>query len=289
MGFKKENKFGLHEAWNKDKKLSEDHIQSLKETWKIPSQKRLDGIKRRAEKIRGKPSWNKGLKGNLSHVFGHIVSEETRKKIGNANRGEKNGMFGKPSPRVGVCHTEASKQKNREKHLGTKQNLSEETKQKKREVALRNLPALLASDKNWDSPDRNRKISESKKLQWQDIEWKERVLKKVFASNEIKPNKAEFYTDSLIQTARPTDFIYSGNGEIFIGGKCPDWFNVNGKKQVIELFGNYFHSKLVTGRTKKQEEKQRINHFAKYGYQTLIIWESELKNPDKLTQKIQNF
>jgi G:T-mismatch repair DNA endonuclease (very short patch repair protein) len=261
--------------------------------WSEERRKKGSGFKGKVHREESKIKTSRSCKLNPNRYWaGKIrgpLSEDTKEKIRLTKMGNKNPMFGKPSPRRGVKLSKETKLKVSRGKTGTKYNLSEETKQKKREVALRNLPALLASDKNWDSPERNRKISESKKLQWQDIEWKERVLKKVFASNEIKPNKAEFYMDSLIQTARPTDFIYSGNGEIFIGGKCPDWFNVNGKKQVIELFGNYFHSKLVTGRTKRQEEKQRLDHFAKYGYKTLVIWESELKNPDKLTQKIQNF
>lgn len=37
--------------------------------------------------------WNKGMKGNYPYT--HSPTEETKKKIGNANRGVKNGMFGK--------------------------------------------------------------------------------------------------------------------------------------------------------------------------------------------------
>jgi hypothetical protein len=37
--------------------------------------------------------WNKGMKGN--YPYSHPCSENAKQKIGNANRGEKNGMFGK--------------------------------------------------------------------------------------------------------------------------------------------------------------------------------------------------
>jgi len=114
-------------------------------------------------------------------------------------------------------------------------------------------------------------------------------MKKVFASCEIKPNKTEIFTDSLVQKARPTDFIYSGDGKIFIAGKVPDWFNVNGKKQVIEMLGTYWHGEKVTGRTKEQEEDFLKSHYSKYGYDCLIIWESELKNPESVMEKLQEF
>jgi len=96
-------------------------------------------------------------------------------------------------------------------------------------------------------------------------------------------NKTEIFTDGLVQKARPTDFIYSGDGKIWIAGKNPDWFNVNGKKQVIEFFGGlgYWH--------KLEDEEIRKSHFAKYGYDCLIIWESELKNPEQVISRIQNF
>lgn len=37
--------------------------------------------------------WNKGMKGN--YPYSHPLSEDTKKRIGDANRGEKNGMYGK--------------------------------------------------------------------------------------------------------------------------------------------------------------------------------------------------
>ena len=226
-------------------------------------------------------AWNKGLKGELSHSFGHVVSEDAKQKIGNANRGEKNGMFGKPSPMKGRHQTEEAKQKNRLSHLGTKQNLSEETKKKKRELALQNLPKMQASDKHYDSSERNRKISEAKKLKWQDIEWKEAVLKKVFESNKIKPNKLELSFQKFLDEHFPNDWKYVGDGTIWIAGKCPDFWNMNGKKQIIELFGSYFH--------KPEDEQVRKDHFAHYGYKTLVVWESELRAMDTLKLKLTNF
>ena len=118
---------------------------------------------------------------------------------------------------------------------------------------------------------------------------KEVSVSKIMKSNEVKPNKTEIFTDSLVQKARPNEFIYSGDGKIFIAGKVPDWFNVNGKKQVIEMFGTYWHGEKRTGRTKEQEENRLKSHYTKYGYDCLIIWESELKDPEKVTDKIRRF
>jgi G:T-mismatch repair DNA endonuclease (very short patch repair protein) len=64
---------------------------------------------------------------------------------------------------------------------------------------------------------------------------------------------------------------------------------VNGQKKIIELFGDYWHGKERTGKNKKGVEKERINCFAKYGYQTLIIWEHELKDINIVINKIVEF
>ena len=72
-----------------------------------------------------------------------------------------------------------------------------------------------------------------------------------------------------------------GNGEVFIAGKVPDWININGKKQLIELFGSYWH--------KPEDEEIRITHFKQFGFDTLVIWDKELKNREQLIDKIKSF
>jgi hypothetical protein len=124
---------------------------------------------------------------------------------------------------------------------------------------------------------------------WANPDYKENTVKKMIKASHIHPNNQEIFTDNLIQTSRPTDFIYSGAGEIIIGGKNPDWFNVNGKKQVIELFGDWWHGEKFTGRIKEQEEEFYKSHYDKYGYDCLIIWEYELKYPDKVRERIRSF
>ena len=41
--------------------------------------------------------------------------------------------------------------------------------------------------------------------------------------------------------------------------------------------------------TNEEHVQQRINHFKSFGYDTLVIWESELKDMDKLIIKLQEF
>jgi len=134
------------------------------------------------------------------------------------------------------------------------------------------------------------KLTEKLNKRWSDPIFKDRVVKKWMKTcATLKPNKQEFFLNSNIQLNLPNEYIFSGDGKIILGGKCPDWFNINGKKKVVELFGDYWHGESKTGRTKEQEEILRKSHFAKYGFATLVIWESELKNMDSVVDKIRNF
>lgn len=47
------------------------------------------------EKLRGRIPWNKGLKGEMSPLYGRKLSDETKIKISKKNSGKNNGMYGK--------------------------------------------------------------------------------------------------------------------------------------------------------------------------------------------------
>ena len=109
--------------------------------------------------------------------------------------------------------------------------------------------------------------------------WQDPVIAKAIARSwGRKPTRPENIVDKLLNALFPGEYKYVGAGDFFLGGKCPDFVNVNGQKKVIEVFGDWWHSEGKTGRTQKQEEQSRIRHFIKYGYQTLIIWEKDLKD-----------
>ncbi|HUW47072.1 MAG TPA: hypothetical protein VMW50_14950 [Dehalococcoidia bacterium] len=94
------------------------------------------------------------------------------------------------------------------------------------------------------------------------------------------PNKPEKTLIKLIQNSN-LPFKYVGGGEIWLGNHNPDFINVNGKKQVIECFGTYWHP-LFDG-------AQRTEHYKQYGFSTLIIWDNELADEPKLLDKIKTF
>jgi very-short-patch-repair endonuclease len=117
------------------------------------------------------------------------------------------------------------------------------------------------------------------KKRWKNPEYRDAQVKRWAKGIEMKPNKLELKFDKFLQTNFPGEWKYVGDGQIWIAGKNPDFINVNGKKALIELFGNYFH--------KPVDEEVRKSHFKQFGFDTIVIWENEfLLNPDKVRQTV---
>lgn len=124
---------------------------------------------------------------------------------------------------------------------------------------------------------------------WQDKKYREKTLRASMLGRRIKPNKPEKQLNLLLNKILPKEYKFVGDGKVIIDKLCPDFININGQKKIIELYGDYWHSNKRTGRTKKQEENIRIKTYKKYGYKTLIIWEHELKDLDRVKEKVYNF
>lgn len=139
-------------------------------------------------------------------------------------------------------------------------------------------------------PEVKAKKSVSVKELWQDPEYKERRLKAIFGGRKLLPNKPEKFLIEFLQKIFPNQWKYVGSGNFIIEGtnKNPDFIHINQKK-IIEMFGDYWHGEKRTGISNEQHEQERIDHFAKYGYQTLIIWEHELEDINILQDKLLVF
>jgi DNA-directed RNA polymerase subunit RPC12/RpoP len=98
----------------------------------------------------------------------------------------------------------------------------------------------------------------------------------------LKPTIIEQIIINVIQEYN-LPYKYVGDGEVIIEGKNPDFINTNSQKIIIEVYGQYWH--------KPEDQPERIKYFAKYGYKTLILWDTEiLKRPhDEIYQKIKTF
>ena len=207
-----------------------------------------------------------------------MSSPEVRQKISDAlHQPEVNMKLRESISRF--CHSDDYKRKQRARNLGEKNpmfgvELTEETK-KKLGLVQRGVSK---------SPEHNRKVSRAKKAQWQDPEF----AKMMWESWNASPNQCELkLQELLISLNLPYKFV--GNGQVIMGGKSPDFINTDGQKKIIEHFGDYWHSEEITGRSIEEEIRLRIEHFLQFGFNTLIIWESELSDIETLSQKILIF
>ncbi len=119
---------------------------------------------------------------------------------------------------------------------------------------------------------RREKISIASKKLWQNPKYANLIM----LAHDIKPNKLEqIYIDEF-------NFLeYVGDGKLIIMGRCPD-FKVYGKQKLIEIFGDYWH--------KGEDPNILIEHYRKYGYECIVIWETEThKNFKDVKERVINF
>lgn len=142
---------------------------------------------------------------------------------------------------------------------------------------------LRAEHMRYSNPYNNmesrKKLSRTRRKQWAIPAY----ALKMFKSWKRKPNESETKLLDILDSLCPTEFRYNGDMSqgLILGRKIPDYINVNGKKKLIELFGNYWH--------KGQNPERLKRHYAKYGFECLVVWESELKDERSLKQKITNY
>ena len=125
------------------------------------------------------------------------------------------------------------------------------------------------------------KMRKSKKELWQDPEFKEKSMLAIGEGLKIHPNKPETVILNLLNKMYPGEWKYTGDWSYVIAGKNPDFVNCNSQKKCIELFGDYWH--------KDENPNYRKRIYAKYGWDTLVIWERELKNIERAKFRINRF
>lgn len=127
-----------------------------------------------------------------------------------------------------------------------------------------------------------KKTSATIKHQWDTMSEevkRERIYKTVSKACK-KPNGSEKKLESLLDKHFPNEWEYVGNGKLIVNGKCPDFSRID-KKQLIELFGTYWH--------KNDNPEEKIQHYSKSGYECIVVWENELDKPDILIERIRLF
>ena len=134
------------------------------------------------------------------------------------------------------------------------------------------------------SKEHRQKMSEAFKRLWQQPDY----IKMELASLRVRPTKPELQLKVILDKHFP-QFKYNGDFSlgITLSGLIPDFVNVNGKKEVIEVFGEYWHSKDDI--RWNYTELGRIMAYNSIGYRCLIIWDSELKDEQVVIDKIRGF
>jgi len=186
---------------------------------------------------------------------------------------------GKPKPKVSKALKGKPRSKESvEKQRKTLEELWRDPEYREKQLSLRNPKAP------------NPKNSRNMKRLWQDPEYKESQLKAIFEGMRLKPNKPEQGFQRLLNKWFVGEYQINVTADVMVlGNRVPDFVNINGQKKIIELFGDYWHGEELTGRSKEEEEEQRIDYFAQFGWKTLVVWEYELGNLNELKEKIVNF
>lgn len=125
------------------------------------------------------------------------------------------------------------------------------------------------------------KLGLASKRRWADVEYRQRVVRAVMAAARSRPTRPERVMGELLEGLFPGEYLYVGDGQLLIGGRCPDFANINGQKKLVEVFGNYWH--------REEDPLSRIAYFEKWGYQTLVIWEAELDDIGSVTARVERF
>mgnify|MGYP001579822408 CR=1 FL=1 len=256
IGLKKENDIRLNHSEKSKIKLS-NSLKKLYQEGKLKPQ-RYWLNKKRDKKTNEKIS---------ESLRGHISTEETNKKIGLTRF--KNGTN---------IHSGCFK-KGHEIPKEWKESWSESTKRRLKEgMILRCNQCGGFIGKEHNCRENINKMILSKLSKFKDLEYKEKVLKKFFSSLKLRPTSYEKQMSKIIYKYN-LPYKYVGDGSFLIGYKNPDYININGEKICIEVYHGYF--KIRNYGSIENYEKQRSEHFDKYGWKTIFINEDEILSKDE--------
>lgn len=200
-----------------------------------------------------------------------IFSKEWRQKLSIAHKGVKlsnnhkqrisTGTTGEKNPFYGKHHSEETRQKLSNIQTGRispykGKKSSEETK----------LKLSLAAKKRWRNEEYRQKMQEFFRKQ----------------SLNAGINKSEQKLLNILLKI-DTNFKFIGDRIIWINGKNPDFINEE-KKLIVEYLGEYWHRNDT-----EDDLCKRASLFGSEGYSTLFIWEKELKDSKKLTNRLEKF
>jgi len=225
-----------------------------------------------------------------SHIgmIGKHHSAETKLKMSESRKGKKHSAETKQ--KIGKSHEGKKLSEEHKQRIGAANKISKKGKKFSENHKKHLSESHIGMTDRHHSTETKLKMSVVVKRKWQNIEYRKKMIKSIMSgATTSTPNKKEKQLLNILNNLFPNEYKFVGSGELIINGKVPDFVNTNGQKKIIELFGDYWHSEARVKKSKKKHEKERIDAFSPFGYQTLIIWEYELKNINVLTQKLGKF
>ena len=205
---------------------------------------------------------------------GHRPSEEIKQKMSEAQKERCKNPEIRAKAIINV--KEANKQRWEKPDAKEKANASQKASWQNPEIRQRRIAGIKKSWANPNSkgrranaePERRKKISIAHKKLWSDPKF----VRFKFERYQVKPNRSELKLEALLNRIVPNEYRYVGNGAFVLAGKIPDFVNVNGQKKIIELNSLYWH--------RNDNPQDRIDLFKSFGYNTLILWENDLRLKD---------
>lgn len=214
-----------------------------------------------------------GEKNGASSVLRKPCSEETKRKISVSLMGHapNEGFSGRK-------HSEESKRKIRKALKGRHQTEGAIRRRVEAQRGQTHAPTALGyRHTKWAKL----QISDNAKALWQNPEYREKQSRVIAAGMHTSPNKPESLLVKLATIACPNEYQFTGDGTVTIDGMRPDLFNINNKKKVILMHGDYWH--------KDEDPQVVIDRYFEFGYDCLIVWEHELEDHENIIARIREF
>jgi len=274
---------------DKRRSWNEKDEEYLRKNWGITSGdiissylgKSIGAIRAKAERLQLsnlRRRWNEKEKDFLAVFYGHLPIEFIASALSRSSSSCLNMVFKLQQDSNYVISDKAS-QTSFKLH-------SDLLKEKWRDPSYRKAMSEMAISLWQDQKYRNKQKYRINLLKIGDPEF----LKKFYASRRVRPTHPEQLLDLLLQKHFPKEFAYNGDYSkgVSLGGLIPDFININGRKLVIEVFGDYWHDKR-NGVPWKSTEFGRKATFAQLGFDCVIIWESQLNNPKSVIEEIRRY
>ncbi len=207
---------------------------------------------------------------------GRQLSAITRERIGNALRNptEETRQKMRAGRTVEVRKRVSQCLKGRRPSIETRERLSKAKKGRRLSVETRKRIGEnnVGMRGQYHSFETRQKMREAARALWQNPDW----ARKTSLARGCRPNRAELRLGAIIGSL---GFGYVGDGQLIIGGKCPDFWN--GYHKLVELYGDYWH--------RGDDPQERVTWLRRYGYDCVVVWEHELADPEEIKRRVQVF